>query len=454
MAMKLDPGRPADREALRQMVAGVLARHPERGYPCPACGQPGLLELKTCLECGQPLLPVAAPGASPPTTAPPPVPPAAASPSPAPPPITPGPPPPPARSHAGRWMILGAVVALGAAVGFDLFLSHVQRLGQAYQQLNRDAQALSQHTPPSASPASSPSPEPQAVPAAVRGYANIISGHVSALSHQAEFPAILVGPSGQRVAVTVMIDTGNGSYDAVVPRVAQAAGLRVIGSVPEQGAVGPIEDEPLYQGFTLIPQGHFWKGTPGATLSASPVIAIPNTINGATVNLGQATLGHDAQFVEANGDWWFGWNSTTYIPPTTPPTLAPPTTPPAPAPAPRYPRLAGPNFNQPPADNVIEQAWKAGHLVPYSTSPPPPGWQTHLPPADDNSGWEYLISAPGYPACPPEFEHHWIWVYEPPVTALHQTAGTWAMGPGQPPMGPMSSLPRWCIPATAAWWKH
>ncbi|MCL6563084.1 MAG: hypothetical protein K6U87_08765 [Firmicutes bacterium] len=146
---------------------------------------------------------------------------------------------------------------------------------------------------------------PGQIPALLRPFPEVITGHL--VNNQVIFPAELIGPTGKTASVEVLVDSGNANLDGVYEPIAQAVGLVQTGTRPLLGIQGPATVQPQYGGFTLIPQGQFVVGQAGSRLQIAQAIGLPQVVGGSTVNLGQETLGHGAQFVEVNGQWWFGW---------------------------------------------------------------------------------------------------------------------------------------------------
>jgi hypothetical protein len=295
------------------------ALNPEQASWCPSCGKLNRLDWTrngSCAGCGQPL-PFARSSLSPH-------------------PPTFSPPPgeetrpqelyqtPPLSSRPPRW--LAGLVVVGV-LGVIINLVHLSSTGQlspGQQPASPPARgAVRQPSPPPGGTATPYSATPsRQIPALLRPFPEVITGHL--VNNQVMFPAELIGPTGKTASVEVMVDSGNANLDGVYEPIAEAAGLIQTGTRLLLGIQGPATVQPQYGGFLLIPQGQFVAGRAGSPLQVPEAIGLPQIVGGSTVNLGQDTLGHEAQFVEINGQWWFGWYPSAQSPTTPPP--APPDT--------------------------------------------------------------------------------------------------------------------------------
>lgn len=295
---------------------GKAAPDGERALSCPSCGKWNRLDwtqTATCVNCGRPLLP-STPSFSSPLASALPSPPAGTTPPPSAVPKAPPPSPWPPRWLGGLVVIgvLGVIVNLA-------YLSNAQRFNPGNQPVGQPSL-----TPGRAAAPYSATP-PDQIPAPLRPFPEVITGHL--INNQVMFPAELVGPTGKTAPVEVIVDSGNANLDGVYEPIAESVGLVQTGTRLLLGIQGPATVQPQYGGFTLIPQGQYVAGQPGSSLQVPEAIGLPQIVGGSTVNLGQETLGHEAQFVEVNGQWWFGWYPAPAAqPPATPPP-APPGTP-------------------------------------------------------------------------------------------------------------------------------
>lgn len=407
-----------------------------RQVQCPKCGTPNDPNRVDCVQCRYLL------------TAPPPKTetvhqapePAAEVPSPSTP--TGGFAPPP-RKTRGIW--IGVAVAALAAGG----LVHLSRGITSSQPTAAAPPAHSSPAPSTAPPATKPSTTPsqptthvtktpahtatpasqpssaKALPMAVAADPVVISGTVNKVDGGVVvFPATLVTEAGARHGVTVYIDTGNGNMDGITNSLAQQIGLLVTGQSGEIGVNGTDQQQPVYQGFSLIPQAHYVVGSVTA-LNVPKVIGMGDGVGPGgsqpAVNLGQASLNQGVNFYEAAGQWWVGWQG--------PATVTPPTSPPPRAQSEGLPLASAATAYAPMSMSASITAYRKGpRTTAYSSLIPIPAEQlAHIQGLQAGySGWYYIGKA--------YTSDGWGWIYAPKNPK--QTQMSYALKPGQPPIAP------------------